>query len=112
MVPSNEPVEMFVYKANAGGYPGATGNTSFASCATDCIKYNWDQSTKSFDWATPSGGGWPAASQNACNTGNWDAVGVYIKLNHKFLTKLFGTTITLTDHAVFRLEPAPTILCP
>jgi hypothetical protein len=37
---------------------------------------------------------------------------VYVKLNHKFLTKLFGATIKLADHAVFRLEPAPTQLCP
>ena len=44
--------------------------------------------------------------------GDWDSVGVYIKLNHKFLTKLFGANITLADHAVFRLEPAPTQLCP
>ena len=36
---------------------------------------------------------------------------MYVKLNHKFLTKLFGASITLTDHAVFRLEPAPTQLC-
>ena len=38
-------------------------------------------------------------------------VGVYIKLSHKYLTNLFGSSITLTDHAVFRLEPAPTQLC-
>ena len=47
-----------------------------------------------------------------CNTTNWDSVGVYVKLNHKFLTKLFGANINLADHAVFRLEPAPTQLCP
>ena len=37
---------------------------------------------------------------------------MYVKLKHKFLTKLFGADITLADHAVFRLEPAPTQLCP
>ena len=51
-------------------------------------------------------------TQNACNTTNWDSVGVYVKLKHKFLTKLFGANINLADHAVFRLEPAPTQLCP
>ena len=61
---------------------------------------------------TPTGGGWPYTTQNACNSSNWDSVGVYVKLNHKFLTKLFGANINLTDHAVFRLEPAPTQLCP
>ena len=43
---------------------------------------------------------------------HWDSVGVYIKLNHKYITKLFGVKITLTDHAVFRLEPAPSGTCP
>ncbi len=108
-VPSNEPVEMWVYRADASGYPESGG---FSSCTTHCIKYTWITASRSFDTANPSGGGWSYTTQNACNTNNWDSVGVYVKLNHRFLTKLFGTTITLTDHAVFRLEPAPTQLCP
>jgi Flp pilus assembly protein TadG len=107
----DEPIEMWVYKANDKGYPGANGNTSFSSCTTNCIQYNWIPASKSFDTANPGGSGWPAASQNACDTANWDSVGVYVRLVHKYLTKLFGATITLTDHAVFRLEPAPTQLC-
>jgi hypothetical protein len=35
-----------------------------------------------------------------------------VKLRHAFITKLFGATIDLADHSVFRLEPAPTQLCP
>ena len=108
-VGSNEPVEMWVYQANSNGYPGS--GTDFSSCAANCIKYLWSQSTKSFDTSSPQGGGWPASVQHACNASNWDSVGVYVKLNHTFLTKLFGTSIALTDHAVFRLEPAPTALC-
>ncbi|MEX1006705.1 MAG: TadE/TadG family type IV pilus assembly protein [Acidimicrobiia bacterium] len=107
----DEPIEMWVYKANDNGYPGANGNTSFSSCTTSCIQYSWVPGTKSFDTANPGGSGWPASSQNACETANWDSVGVYVKLSHKYITKLFGATITLTDHAVFRLEPAPTQLC-
>jgi len=110
-VSADEPVEMWVYKANDKGYPGANGNTSFTTCDTSCIKYNWIPSSRSFDTANPGGSGWAASSQNACDSSNWDSVGVYVKLTHKFLTKLFGATITLTDHAVFRLEPAPTQLC-
>jgi Flp pilus assembly protein TadG len=110
-IPADEPVEMWVYKANDKGYPGANGITSFSTCTTNCIKYNWLSNTREFDTANPSGSGWPAASQKACDIANWDSVGVYIKLTHKFLTKLFGATITLTSHAVFRLEPAPTQLC-
>jgi Flp pilus assembly protein TadG len=108
-VSSSEPVELWVYKADANGYP-SSGN--FSTCSTNCIKYTWLPATRLFDTASPGGGGWPYTTQNACNQNSWDSVGVYVKLNHKFLTKLFGTSITLTDHAVFRLEPAPTQLCP
>jgi Flp pilus assembly protein TadG len=108
-IPANEPVEMWIYRANSAGYPESGG---FTSCTTNCIKYAWIPATRKFDTANPSGGGWPSTSQNACNTNNWDSVGVYVKLNHKYLTRLFGASITLTDHAVFRLEPAPTQLCP
>jgi TadE-like protein len=111
-VPADEPVEMWIYRANDKGYPGADGLTGFSTCTTKCIKYNWLSATRAFDTANPAGGGWPYTQQNACNQNNWDSVGVYIKLNHKFLTRLFGANITLSDHAVFRLEPAPTQLCP
>jgi len=111
-VPADEPIEMWVYRANDKGYPGADGNTSFSSCSTKCISYQWVPSTRSFNTASPGGSGWAANTQNACSVSNWDSVGVYVKLRHKFITRLFGTTIDLTDHAVFRLEPAPTQLCP
>jgi Flp pilus assembly protein TadG len=111
VVSPDEPQEMWIYKSNDKGYPGANGNTSFTTCSTNCIKYTWLPATKQFDTANPGGSGWAASSQNACDSTNWDSVGVYIKLTHKYLTKLFGATITLTDHAVFRLEPAPTQLC-
>jgi len=110
-VGSDEPVEMWVYKANNLGYPGGVGSTGFASCAANCIKYAWLPATKTFDVANPNGGGWPYQTQQACDVVNWDSVGVFIKLNHKYITNLFGTSITLTDHAVFRLEPAPTQAC-
>ncbi len=108
-VPKDEPVEMWIYRANSAGYPESGG---FTSCTTNCIKYAWMPGTRSFNTASPTGGGWAYTTQNACNTTNWDSVGVYIKLDHKFLTKLFGANIHLADHAVFRLEPAPTQLCP
>jgi len=111
-VPASEPIELWIYRANDKGYPGANGATNFATCATKCIRYPWVQSTRSFDVTNPGGSGWIASEQLACNAQNgWDSVGVYVKLRHTFLTKMFGTTIDLTDHAVFRLEPAPTGLC-
>ncbi len=108
-VPNNEPVEMWIYRANTAGYPESGG---FSACTTNCIKYNWLPGSRTFDTANATGGGWAYTTQNACNSTNWDSVGVYVKLNHRFLTKLFGATINLSDHAVFRLEPTPTQLCP
>jgi Flp pilus assembly protein TadG len=108
VIPDNEPVEMWVYQDNGNGYP-SSGN--FTTCSTNCIKYTWSTSLRAFDTTTAGGGGWPAASQNACQQAGWDSVGVYVKVNHKFLTKLFGASITLADHAIFRLEPAPTNQC-
>jgi len=108
-VGNQEPQVMWIYRANASGYPESGG---FNACTTNCISYNWSTATHKFDTANPGGNGWPYTTQNACNTNSWDSVGVYIKLKHKFLTQLFGASINLQDHAVFRLEPAPTQLCP
>jgi hypothetical protein len=103
---------MWIYRANDKGYPGADGSTGFSSCSTKCISYQWVPATRKFNTASPGGGGWAASTQKACSPADWDSVGVFVKLRHKYITKLFGTTIDLTDHAVFRLEPAPTQLCP
>jgi Flp pilus assembly protein TadG len=111
-VPADEPLEMWIYRANVEGYPGIDGNTGFSSCTTKCIKYTWVPATRTFNTTSPGGGGWAAAAQKACSPADWDSVGVFIKLRHKYMTKLFGSTIDLTDHAVFRLEPAPTQKCP
>jgi hypothetical protein len=111
-VPDDEPLEMWIYRANDKGFPGADGNTSFVSCGVKCISYDWIPATRTFDVDNPGGDGWPAATQEACSPAEWDSVGVFIKLRHEYITGLFGASIDLTDHAVFRLEPAPTQLCP
>ena len=108
-IPSSEPVEMWVYKANASGYP-SSGN--FTTCSTNCIKYTWLPGDPVVRHRQPRRRRVAVHHAEGVQPEPWDSVGVYVKLNHKFLTKLFGATITLTDHAVFRLEPAPTQLCP
>jgi Flp pilus assembly protein TadG len=109
-VAATEPQYMWVYKADATTGLPSSGN--FTTCATNCISYNWLSASRTFDTAHPGGGGWAYNTQNACNSSQWDSVGVYVKLRHAFITKLFGATIDLADHSVFRLEPAPTQLCP
>src|SRR5882672_10358919 len=54
-VPANEPVEMWIYRANTAGYPESGG---FSSCTTHCIRYAWLPGSRAFDTANPSGGGW------------------------------------------------------
>jgi Flp pilus assembly protein TadG len=111
-LPSNSPQEMWVYKvdqtnsSNSGGYP-LNNTQSFTSCSLDCIKYTWNSSTKK--WNTPTGT-WPLADQNVC-TGNFDQVGIYVKIRHDFVTHIFGASITLQDHSVFRFEPTPSASC-
>ena len=52
--------------------------------------------------------GWkPGTRQNLLSQGTGpDYLGVWIKVKHDFVTKLFGATMNLTDSAVMRLEPA------
>lgn len=105
-LPKNAPQELWVYKANANGYPG-TG-TGFSTCSSNCIKYTWNPTTRTF--VNPQGGGWPASSHQICRQ-PYDEIGVYIKLDHTFVTQLFGANLTLTDHSVFRFEPVANSLC-
>lgn len=104
-MPSDEPEELWIYKANNAGYPG--NGTSFSSCSTNCIKYTWSQGSKSF---TGGSGSWSMSTNQVC-TMPYDQIGVYLKVKHPYVTKMFGSTITLTDHAVFRFEPVAAASC-
>jgi Flp pilus assembly protein TadG len=107
-LPANEPQQLWIYKADTLGYPG-TGN-DFSSCAANCIAYNWNSSAKAFDMSNPSGAGWPASTHQVC-TEPYDELGVYVKIDHTFITGLFGADVSLQDHAVFRFEPVPSSVC-
>lgn len=39
---------------------------------------------------------------------NADYVGVYMRLDHQWMTRIFGTTADITDQSVIRIEPAQT----
>ena len=104
-MPRNAPEELWIYKANSAGYPG--GGSSFSSCSSNCIRYTWSKGARAF---TGGSGSWPVSAMQAC-TAPYDEIGVYVKINHAFVTGLFGSDLTLTDHAVFRLEPAPPSAC-
>jgi Flp pilus assembly protein TadG len=94
---ANAPQQLWIYKVGAGNAP------PFASC-TNCVGYNWNSTSKSFTGA-PLGTGWTAAKQNACASGPPDQIGVYIKVKHTAVTKMFGGDRDLTGTTIMRLEP-------
>jgi hypothetical protein len=106
-LPAGSINELWIYKANASGYPGAATNKSWI-CSTECVKYKWVDSKKQFRYST---GTWLSSSINACANNNPDAVGVYMKATHSFLSGIFGSSVTLEDHSVFVVEPMSTLTC-
>jgi hypothetical protein len=107
-LPSTEPQEMWVYRSNTLGYPGS--GSDFSACATNCIKYTWNSTTKDWNYSTPGGSGWDASLHQVCQE-PFDEIGIYVKIRHDFVTRLFGATVMLDDHSVFRFEPTPSAVC-
>jgi hypothetical protein len=89
--------ELWIYKANPQGYPGASGNTRFTSCEAACVVYRWSPEHQTFDYVS---GSWRAEDINAC-TDSRDTVGVYLKATHSLLTGLISRGIHISDHAVY-----------
>lgn len=118
-MPVNSINYILVYKANAQGYPGADGNTTMpSSCAStaNCVKFTWQASANAGAGAFRyTDGSWNSASISACFPGNatnpLNRVGVAMNATHKMMTGLFGSTVTLSDHAAFDFEPLPTSTC-
>jgi Flp pilus assembly protein TadG len=98
---ANAPQVMYIYKV------GASGNTPpFTSC-TYCVGYNWNSATKQFTTSTKLGPGWAGTKQNACATSppGPDQIGIWVKVNHQSVTKMFGGNRSLTATTIMRLEP-------
>lgn len=103
-LPKDAIDELWIYKANPQGFPGAAGNTRFASCETACVVYRWSAEHHTFDYVS---GSWRADDIDACPDSQ-DTVGVYMKATHSLLTGLISRGINITDHAVYSfaaLEP-------
>jgi Flp pilus assembly protein TadG len=95
---------LWVYQADTSGHPVGAGGT-FATCATNCVQFTWNNSSKTFDQTS---GSWSATSQNACE-GTQDNVGVYLSFNHPGVTQAFFNSIGLSSYTVMRFEPIPTL---
>ncbi len=109
---------IMVFKANNKGFPGATNNTTMptkAQCGTspyvNCVTYVWDPAQNGGAGGfVYSSGSWNSKTINACLP-TPDQVGVFMKVNHPYMTKMFGATISLSDRAVMRFEPLAANAC-
>jgi hypothetical protein len=97
--------EVWIYKAQkpTDANPGMPDSGNFSSCS-QCMRFTWDNASGA--WVQDPSSSWTATSQDAC-AGEADYVGVYVKAQHQYVTKLFGSTRTLQDHTVMRFEPIP-----
>ncbi len=108
--------ELWIYEANGQGFPGGASSITPGACgaAAHCVKFTYTGGT--FTASAGELSKWPATSVNACpkdpalNPSGPDAVGVYLAYNHTFITGLFGSGLTLSDHSVLNFEPVPPTL--
>ena len=106
-LPKDSIQELWIYKANDKGFPGANGSTVMA-CGTNCVRYKWVPSKDQFRYYS---GTWTSSTINACANNSPDSVGIYMRANHSFVTGFFVDQISIEDHAVFTFEPLPTLTC-
>lgn len=108
-MPLSTVQQMWVYEANAGGYPTNGGSITettgnFNTCTTRCIVYTYTPS----GGFTQSAGSWSHTLINACpGDAGMTNVGIYIRAKHNYVTGLFGSGMDIKDHAVLRFEPIP-----
>ncbi len=109
-MPKNSIEFILVYKANDKGYPGANGVSAMpTSCSgiASCVRFVWRDSAQAFRYAE---GAWDSKSINAC-VNESDALGVYMKARHKFLTGVFGDGMDVRDRTVMKFEPLQDDTC-
>lgn len=101
--------QISIYKsASAGGAPTTTCQTT--SSATDkCNTYTasaFSQPASKFGCGTGSiDSVWCPTTRIDSQAVGPDYIGVWVKTTHGFVTKLFGTSRTITDSVVMRIEP-------
>jgi hypothetical protein len=92
--------ELWVFHAGPTGDPPD-------SCSVDCVRYTWSGTR-----FVRASGSWDPLSINACpidpeHPDGPDAVGVFLRYRHSFLTGLFGGGLTISDTSVLNFEPVP-----
>ena len=105
---------MLIYKADAKGFPGSlTGWSSNprndCKVAGNCVVYTWVKASDKFKYSAADGS-WTSSTINAC-VSNSDSVGVYLNSTHSYITKLFGSSTTISDRTIMRFEPLTAETC-
>jgi hypothetical protein len=97
---SNAPRQLWIYDVATAG----SGPPSFSGC-TNCVGYDWVPSTKTF--SPTYGTGWLSSNQNACSGSAVppDQIGIYVRVNHTAVTRMFGGDRSLTGTTIMRFEP-------
>lgn len=97
-------VEVWIYRANSQGYPGSDPTSTFATCATACLRMAYRPTTNSF---VRVAGSWPATSVAACAP-RPDAVGVRVVARHASVASAIRAGPSVIDRrAVMAFEPYP-----
>ncbi len=106
---ANSIQQISIYKSTlAGGGPTATCKTT-SSAADRCNTYTaaaFAQPLTKFGCGTGSiDSVWCPTTRGDSQAIGPDYLGVWVKTTHGFVTKLFGTSRTITDSVVMRIEP-------
>ena len=106
---ANSIQQISIYRAtSAGGGPSATCQTS-SSSADKCNTYTaaaFAQPVTSFGCGAGSiDSVWCPTTRVDSQALGPDYLGVWVKTTHGFVTKLFGSSRTITDSVVMRVEP-------
>jgi len=107
------PLNLYVYKADQNGNPQSG---TFSNCANRCYRYTWSGSGWTYDassnqWTDPNA--CIVQDPNNPNAGinTLDTMGVYVELRHNYITGFIGSSQTIKEHTVSRLEPLPLSQC-
>ncbi|GAA0971428.1 hypothetical protein ENKNEFLB_01386 [Nocardioides aquaticus] len=106
-LPEDSVQELWVFRANPQGFPGAAGNDEW-TCTVNCVRFRWVPARDQFRYLD---GAWASATINACVNSSPDTVGIYLRARHDFITGLFGAGLDVSDSAVFTFEPLPALTC-
>ena len=99
---------ILIYKANDAGFPGSlTAMPSSCDGVSQCVMFKWNITLGKFKFKT---GAWDSKSINGCLNQS-DMVGIYLHATHDWASGIFGSAITVDDHAVSRFEPLDPQTC-